>query len=191
MDSDRKTAKIVGALILIAYCIVLYEVFDSSIVKLVLELISGGTVVAMAVLMFPILKSHNKPVTQGYLISKGLEGLVMIAAGILIFTELIKSDTHESIYEYHTYLFALAYLILTYLLYLSKLVPKQISIWGLIASIIFWIATAVKLAGIISFDPNVTILPFVVLNEIVLAIWLIAKGFSLEEIDSEVTVAAT
>lgn len=187
MNSARKTAKVVGALIIIAYCIVLYEVFDSSIIKLFLELLSGATVVGMAILMFPILESHNKPVTQGYFIAKGLEGIVMIAAGILIFTELIKSDTHESIYEYHTYLFALAYLILSYLFYLSKLVPRFISIWGFTASILFWIATFVKLAGFISFDPNITILPLVALNELVLAIWLIAKGFNQEKINSEVT----
>ena len=100
----------------------------------------------------------------------------MIIAGILLFSLIINIETHGLIYGIHDYIFGIAYLMLSYLLYQSKLVPRFISIWGLIASILFLIAS---LLGIIGFPElqSFSLLP-IVLNEVLLAIWLIVKGFN-------------
>lgn len=56
MNSNRKIAIIVGALILIAYGVIGSFFLESLTIVMLLELISGAAIVGMAVLMFPILK---------------------------------------------------------------------------------------------------------------------------------------
>jgi hypothetical protein len=72
--------------------------------------------------------------------------------------------------------FSLAALLLFYLLYQTKLVPRFISIWGLISVALVFAWNVIELIGIsISFGMILAI-PMI-LNEIFLAIWLIIKGF--------------
>jgi len=150
---------------------------------MLLELISGAAVVGMAVLMFPILKPHNKNLSLGYVVFKIIEGVVMIVAGILLFSLIIKMETHDWIYGIHDYIFGIAFLMLSYLLYQSKLVPRFISVWGLIASILFLTANLLGMMGLIPAMASISLLP-IILNELVLAIWLIVKGFNEDVITS-------
>lgn len=70
-------------------------------------------------------------------------------------------------------------------LYNSQLVPRIISLWGLVGSIMLLIANLLILFGFT--DLNSAIDNFLSLpigsNEMVLAVWLIAKGFNLSAID--------
>jgi hypothetical protein len=184
MDSNRKTAIIVGVLILIAYGVIGTLFLESNILVLMLELISGAAVVGMAVLMYPILKPHNKNLSRVYAAVKTIEGVVIIVAGLLLYSLIIKQETYTWIYEYHVYLFAIAFLILSYLFYQSNLVPRIISAWGFIASILLLAST---LVNIIATSPEI---PFtistvpVIINELLLAVWLIVKGFSQSAINA-------
>ena len=77
--------------------------------------------------------------------------------------------------------YGLGALIFNYLLYKSKLIPRWLSGWGLIG------ATLMLATGLIRmFDPSLIYgaLPLL-LNEMVLAVWLIVKGFSSSAIASE------
>jgi hypothetical protein len=192
MDSHRKTAIIVGALILIAYGVLGSLFLESKIMATLLELISGAAVVGMAVLMFPILKPHNKNLTFGYAVVKTIEGVFIIVAGILLFSLIINQETYDWIYGIHTYIFGMAFLILSYLFYQSKLVPRFISVWGVIASILLLSSTLINMmaAGTVILTDS-TVIPFtvstipVILNELLLAVWLIMKGFNPYAIASE------
>jgi hypothetical protein len=67
---------------------------------------------------------------------------------------------------------------LYYLLFQSRIVPRWLSLWGLVASPLFVVAS---LSLIWTGDPNSTFstllyVPMAV-QEMVLAVWLIAKGF--------------
>jgi len=178
MNSYRKTAIIVGALILIAYGVLGSFFLESSVIVMLLELISGAAIVGIAVLMFPILKPHNKNLTLGYVVVKIIEGVVIIVAGILLFSLIIKQETYDWIHRIHTYIFGAAFLMLSYLLYQSKLVPRFISVWGIIASTVLIAATLINMMA------GSTVIPFVfshfpvILNELFLAVWLIVKGFN-------------
>ena len=118
----------------------------------------------------------------GYLVFKTVEGLIMILVGILYYAGTIDSDTHTWFYDdIHVYFFGIAYLILSYLLYQIILVPRFISIWGVIGSIIFLIGYLLVVIGLFDVAPPIALLP-VVLNELFLAIWLIAKGFNSDAV---------
>lgn len=190
--SQRKTAIIVGALILIAYSMVGSFYLESLIIVMLLELISAAAMIAMGFLMFPILKPENKNLALGYVVCRIIDGLIFIIAGIILLPLIITAGASDSstlilevrawIYIIVDYSFGIGFLILSYLLYQLRLVPRFISAWGIIAST--WMLAAVLLnllSPVIPFE--ISHLPMI-LNEVFLAIWLIVKGFNEDAIIS-------
>ncbi len=179
MISNRKTAIIVGVLILTAYG-VLVSLFTESLTIIVLfEAMSGGAVIAIAVLMFPILKPWNKRITIGYLVAKVFEGGLMIFAGILLLSNSsLLLGIRDLINVSHAYFFIAASMLLYYLLYQSKIIPRFISIWGVAALISLLIGNLLEISG--NTHPMIKLFyPLIMLNEIFLAIWLISRGFKI------------
>lgn len=72
--------------------------------------------------------------------------------------------------------FSLGALLFYYLLYQSRLVPRFISVWGLIAVVLVFTWNFLELLGLSITAGIVFGLP-IILNEIFLGIWLIVKGF--------------
>lgn len=185
MDPN-KTARIVGVLILIAYGVIVSFLSESKIFVMFLELISAAAIIAMAVLMFPVLKPINKNLALGYAVIKTIDGILIIAAAVMVLSSSpLLLEARDWIYEYGTYLFGIGFLILSYLFYQSKLVPRFLSVWGLAASIVFLVSILLNMMFLSSKIPMaISHLP-IILNELTLAIWLIVKGFNPSAIASE------
>jgi hypothetical protein len=184
MNSNRKTAIIVGVLILLAYSLLGSGNPDAKILGMFLEVISGLAVIVIAVLMFSLFRPYNKKVSFWYIVFRSIEGGLMIIAGILFLSHsTLLLEIRDGIYVGHAYIFAVAALIFYYLLYQSKLIPRWISVWGIIAAILLILVNLLEVMGII---PALMILYLpIILNEIVLAIWLMVKGFNPSAIASE------
>jgi hypothetical protein len=69
--------------------------------------------------------------------------------------------------------YGLGVLILNYLLYQSELVPRWLSVWGLIGGVLIVAMGVSRLFG----RPMFLLAIPIVLNELVLAVWLIVVGF--------------
>jgi hypothetical protein len=80
--------------------------------------------------------------------------------------------------------FSLAALLLYYFLYRSRLVPRFIPVWGFIgvAALLTW--NMLEAFGMSISAGMVFALPMI-LNEILLGIWLIVKGFNADAFSSE------
>jgi hypothetical protein len=76
--------------------------------------------------------------------------------------------------------FSLGALMFYYLLYRSKLIPRWLSVWGLIGAAL---VLAVGVLGMFGHSAMILWLPLAV-NEMVLAVWLIVKGFNPSAIAS-------
>ena len=93
----------------------------------------------------------------------------------------------QNYWAYHmgTISFGLAAPMFYYLLYQSKLIPRFLSVWGLIG-VPLWLA--VSLLIMFGLDASSTISTLLYLpigvNEMVLAVWLIVKGFNPSAIAS-------
>ena len=176
-NSNRKTAIIVGVLILLAYSLLGSGNPDAKVLGMFLEVISGLAVIGIAVLMVPLFKPYNKTASFWYLVFRDIEGGLMIIAGILFLSHsALLLEIRDGIYVGHVYIFAGAALIFYYLLYQSNLVPRWLSVWGVIAAILLILVNLLEVMGII---PALMILYLpIILNEIVLAIWLMVKGFN-------------
>lgn len=72
-----------------------------------------------------------------------------------------------------------------YLLYQTKLVPRWLSAWGLIAVVLVLTWNLLETFGI-SFNVGIIFGLPIILNEIFLGIWLIVKGFDASVIEEEI-----
>jgi hypothetical protein len=73
--------------------------------------------------------------------------------------------------------FGLAALLLYYLLYQSRIVPRFIPVWGIVGVALVLTWNLLEMFGI-SISAGIIFGLVIILNELFLAIWLIAKGFS-------------
>jgi hypothetical protein len=167
-------------------------------------LIMGLALAMVPVMMFPILKKYNEALALGYVVFRGaLETVMYIILAIIwlflipVSQEYVKAGTpdasyfqtlgavvlkgHDLIGPVQTIVFCLGALIFYYLLYQTKLIPRWLSGWGLIATIPYLAAGLLVLSGF--FGPLSTsevVLEFpLALQEMVMAVWLIVKGFNL------------
>ena len=171
-------------------------------------LIMGLALAWVPVMMFPILKKQNEALALGYVVFRGaLETVTTIAMVISWLFLTILSQAHiagapdasyfqtlgtlllkgnGSISNISQIIFPLGALIFYCLLYQSKLIPRWISGWGLVAAILWIAVTFLDLFGLISPLSTIQVvlaLP-IGLQEMVMAVWLIVKGFNPSAIAS-------
>ncbi|TFE22718.1 DUF4386 domain-containing protein [Cohnella luojiensis] len=222
MNANKKTARIVGALFLIAtaafmigsgllesvlnnpdYLNNLYPNRMKVIAGMFFELINSAAVVGIAMLMFPILKQHDEGIALGYFGSRIIESALLIVSLIspLLLLTLSKEyisagDTgglyfqtmgtlaikgQEIAFEMAMLVLSLGSLLFNYLLYKSKLIPRFISIIGLIGYAALLASSCLAINGI---DIGMILYLPGALFEIIFPIWLIVKGFNLTTVDS-------
>jgi uncharacterized protein DUF4386 len=181
--SNKQRASLVGVLILVAYSMLTYSITKNNTLGIITDIVSGFAVIGIPLLMFPIFNSkENKVLYYGYLISRFIEGILMIIGGILILNpslECYRNMIYESI---HIYFFIVGALFFYILFYRTSAIPKFISVWGILATIILFVITIIKLLGINLTILNALLIPMI-LNELFLAFWLIVKGFNVETIE--------
>ena len=183
MNLNRKKAIVVGILILFAYAVLASAVVDSKIIVMISEIISGLAVIGIAVILFPFFKSYNKNLSFGYLAFRFLEGSLMVVTGFLFLSSnAALLDLRDSIYIAHTYIFIIAAFFFYYLLYLSKLIPRWLAVWGIVAAILLLIANLLELMH--AAPPIIILYLPIISNEVVLALYFIFKGFNLSNTES-------
>ena len=79
--------------------------------------------------------------------------------------------------------YGLGALIFNFLLYQSKLIPQWISVWGLIGATLLLVMGLLRMFS--DSDSVIFLAIPIILNELVLAGWLIVKGFNSSAITSE------
>jgi hypothetical protein len=75
--------------------------------------------------------------------------------------------------------FCLGAAMLYVLLYRSRIVPRWIAVWGLVAIPLYVAADLLAMYGIIGANSSEQVLLFgpMIVQEMVLAVWMIARGF--------------
>jgi hypothetical protein len=152
---------------------------------------------AHGVLMFPIIKQYNERIAVGYLgfriidavfiavmvlflllqIPLGSEYLKAVPPNTLYLQALSNVSVQASLYAYDIGMSTLgiAGLLLNYLFYKTKLIPRWIFVWGLIGYAIIFLGMVSAILGsglgLASSIPGG-------LWEVFIGIWLIVKGFN-------------
>ncbi len=160
------------------------------------------------VVIYPVLKKHNETLAFGYVVFRGaLETftyLILVVSWILLIIlsqDFSKVATPDAPYfqtlghlflksvevanTTTTIVFSLGAIMLYVVFYQSKLIPRWLSIWGLGAvALHLCVSGFVGLFGLTHTDPAIKMilsLPVFVpllLQEMVMAVWLIVKGFN-------------
>ena len=175
-----------------------------------LILVMGLALALIPALMFPILKRWNEALAIGYVIFRGaletftymalvLCWLLLIvvaqqsvasgAAGTAQLSSLgtLLAKAQDPIAAVVEIVFSLGALMLYSLLYQARLIPRWISGWGIIAAVLYLVSGLTAMFGL-----NLGILQLLMLvQEMVMAVWLIVKGFNPSAIASLSAKTAT
>ncbi|HSL43125.1 MAG TPA: DUF4386 domain-containing protein [Anaerolineales bacterium] len=176
---------------------------DQIVIGALFVLTMGLALAMVPVMMFPILKRYNEALAVGYIVFRGaLEAATYLALAIgwlslpLISQGYVSASAadapyfqsladlvlgaHDQIGHMLTVVFIFGALMFYSILFRSKLVPRWLSGWGLLATIPYLLSGVLGLFAILSpmsSGQMVLVLPLAV-QEMVLAGWLIVKGFN-------------
>ena len=196
MKSTKRIAVIVGLLFLVStltfmigsnqirsFLIDVSQNKSPLFLGVILEIICGVAVVGIGVLMFPIIKLFKKRLALGYVIFRIIECTIIIVGGIYLLSLL------EFMWKYEMIIFvftALGGLIFSYLLYLSKLVPRYLSGLGIIGYLMLFLGVVLDMFSIFNINDGAGMLLYLPggLFELFLPIWLFIKGFNSSAIAS-------
>jgi hypothetical protein len=176
----------------------------------ILLFIMGVAIPSIGIVFYPILSKQNKTLALGYVVAGIIECVLFLITVITILTLLTLSKNYvnagapdNSYFQSSGILLiavrdwafnilwpisiGLATLILYYLLYQSELIPRWFSIWGLFGGVAAFAGGLLSYFGAISTLSTIynVLLLQIALQELVMAIWLIVKGFNQSEIAYE------
>src|SRR3954449_1775003 len=192
-SSVRRTARIVGVLFLAGFLaygvgsLIATGIVNSGdrsgstalfVTGVALMLLNSALVIGIGVLMFPILRAHNKPIAGGYLGTRIFEGVVLAIGVVSLIVLTGSSAIHANAVFYNVAEAGLGIgsLFFCALLFRTGLVPRFLAVWGFIGYACFAGGTLLELfgvagAGLVGAIPGG-------LFELTFGIWLIARGFA-------------
>lgn len=177
-------------------------------------LLMGLALALVPIVLFPLLKKYHEVLALSYVVFRGaLETALYIGMTIswLTLTALslmsVKAETaaaagyqtlgpillagHEMMTTMLIIIFSLGALMLYTMFYQSQLIPRWLSVWGFIAILLHLTTAFPLLFGIVESSDMSTLMAFNVLilvQEMVMAVWLIVKGFNPAVIAAQATM---
>lgn len=139
---------------------------------------SGIAVVAIGFLMYPVLKPVNARLAAWYPAFRLLELAVSAAGGVYLLTQLKVLPNHMLLIYLPT---GIGGLLLTYLLLVSRLVPRPIALLGLVGYALLFFGAIADLGGLVDMNNGsgmVLLAPGGLFEFVALPIWLFARGFN-------------
>ena len=173
---------------------------NNVITAALIELISAAAIVGIPIALYPYLKRYSQSLSVGYLTARIFEVVFLVAGTVIMLTLLSLSQeyvasasTASTFYGSAGALllatrgwcgilldfpFTISAVILNYVFLKTLLVPKWLSVWGIIGAAL-WLALApLRLFGFETPMIEVLALP-IAAQEMALAVWLIVKGFKV------------
>jgi hypothetical protein len=169
------------------------------IVAMLLDLVTGASVFGISVILFPILKGFSERIALWYVGLRLTEWVIALISGMFLLTVLSISKDYQqaniqeprflqTLSEYFLNLrgsirnlmlvtFCMSASMFYFLLFKAKLLPRFISVWGLIGVLLLFAEILSSIFG--SSLGGILIMLPMGLNEIFLGIWLIVKGFNV------------
>ena len=142
-----------------------------------LMICSGLAVVGIGLLMYQVLKDVNQKMALCYPALRITEFAVSAVCAVYLLTRLQVVPNHLLWVYIPT---GIGGLVLNYLLFVSRLVPRPIAVLGLVGYGLFSLAVPLDLLGVLNMNEGAGMLvlaPGFLFEFVVLPIWLIAKGF--------------
>jgi hypothetical protein len=179
-------------------------------IGILLEFVCVLAIPLIPVFLYPVLKKHNEVLALGYVVFRLLEAVILISVAeinklslIGVSQEYLNQDGVDAAYFQHigsaiqsanywgdtagliyNIVFVIGALMLYVVLYQSRLLPRWISVWGLLAAIALLVGALLSVFTSISPTLTILIISPIAVQEMVMAGWLIVKGFNPSAIAS-------
>jgi len=220
MSADRKAAVWIGVLYIIGTVgMVLSGVVTNAVlsgpaylaqvaaqpnqvaVGALLVLVAGLALALVPVVFWPIGKRYNETLAMGYVVFRGALESVIYVVSVLCWLLLIALSTQPDagplagfVRTVETVIwdqliaipFVLGALMFYFVLYQYRLVPRWLSTWALVGAALYIVAPLGSMFGL---SLGVFMAPLAV-QEMVMAVWLIVKGFNRSAIASAPAIAS-
>jgi hypothetical protein len=167
-----------------------------------LQLVMGVAVVAIAVVIYPVLRRGTERLAMAYVVARALEAVVYVVGATGVLALITVSEKYVAAQDGTAYaalgqlvkaerdwsghaildaaVFTVGALVLNAALYRSHLVPNWLSVWGLAGAVAYLAAGVLVLYGLEPLStPQALLEAPLFLQEIALALWLILKGFTV------------
>lgn len=174
------------------------------IIGMFVELTWALAVVGIIATLFPILKHYGAALTFWFASLRFMEAMSTMIYCILLLSLVTFSRAYVAAglpdaSQFQTagaiflaarewtfligsgLIWSLSALVLNYLLYQQRLIPRWLSVWGLLAAALSLGNYLPQFFGVASVE--MLFLP-IAIQEMVFAVWLIVKGFRMPEVDS-------
>ena len=177
---------------------------NQALIGALLVFIGAIASVSIAISLYPTLKKSNQTLALGAVSFRLIEavlyivGIVMIILLLTLSQEFVLAVAPSSSYfqtsgavllsGYHwasfvggPLAFCLGAIMYYIVFYKTKLVPRWLSIYGLVGATLCILSSLLVMFNVIGAFSNVQLvlnLPFIAVQEMVLAVWLIVKGFN-------------
>jgi hypothetical protein len=159
-------------------------------------LIMAFSLAMIPVVLFPIFKKYNEILALGAVLFRGaLEAFVYIGIVVGWLLLIVLGRQYASAADasslqamgallqgaetWSTHILAIVFslgaLMIYWLFYVSKLIPRWLSVWGLAGAVLYLVAPLLAMFGLNQFG---SLMAPLALQEMVLAVWLIVKGFN-------------
>lgn len=151
---------------------------EPPVTGVLLMLCSGLAVVGIGLLMYPLLKRVNPELAIWYPILRIVEFIISTACGVYLLTQL------QVVPNYMLWVYlptGLGGLVLTYLLYVSRLIPRPIAAIGLLGYFLLTLGVPLDLLGVLDMNNGagqLMLIPGGLFEAVLMPIWLITRGFN-------------
>ena len=176
-----------------------------------LEFIAAGTSVGIALALYPVLRKWRAGLALGSVVFRTIEAVMYTVGAVSLLslvpvgqqvTQAASADRaalqamgdavlgvrQEAILA-GVFAFCVGALMYSYVFYQSRLIPRWLAGWGIVAELLLLVACVSALfsrSAVMTY--TLLILP-IALQEMVLAVWLIARGFSSSALQSRTASA--
>jgi hypothetical protein len=191
------------------YLVDLPDIENKVVVAAIMELILAVSLVGIGALMFPVFKRHEEGLALGYAGIRLVEAIFITVATVSMLVMLSMGKDYakgnlpafdmeamgamlmamrEWSFVIGTMIFlGLGALLLNYLFYQSVLIPRWLSVWGIIggAGVLVYGVFAMFGHDISSFSAVNLLAAPIAVQEMVFAVYLIVKGFKAPVVEAE------
>lgn len=179
------------------------------IIGAILEFIWAATAMCIAIWLYPVLREHNEALALGSVVFRAVEGVFVFVGTLSLLSlltlsqEFVRAGLPEASSFQSTGLtllavrhwtldgivlivFCLGALLYYCVFYQSRLIPRWLAAWGIIGALLSLAVTLFSLFNpgfVVSWVHTLLNAP-IAFQEMVLAVWLIVKGFNPSAIAS-------
>jgi Domain of unknown function (DUF4386) len=173
--------------------------------------VNMAAIIGIAAMLFPVMRPHGEGLALWYVGFRILEAAAFVVGAVSVLSLISVSEASSvamppsaDVYaglrslalagnawagKVATVAFISGAIVLYALLFRSRLVPRFIAVWGLVAVALLIVANLLAVDVTAGFQPAALLFAPIALNELFLAGWLIVRGFKAPMLASDLAVA--